>query len=143
MTKRNSEISRMFANGEIMGYNKHMFIEGNAIFSYSHNYLIAIRWGKIFLMNSLGYSSTTKRHKMLVFHALKEKWETVILLPNCDIDRAYEQKEVNDKNIVKFKVKLSRARTKQSYYRSGIKNLVEQNKLIDEMIIPHTIAEKL
>lgn len=143
MTKRNSEIATKFAKGDIMGYNKHMFIDGNTVYSYSHNYPIAIRWGKIFLMNSLGYSSTTKRHKMLVFHALKEKWETVILLPNCDIDRAYEQKEVNDKNIVKFKVKLTRAKTRQSYYRSGIKNFVEQNKRIDEMIIPLLIAQKL
>jgi hypothetical protein len=143
MTKRNSEIATKFANGDMNGRSKHMFIDGNTVYSYSHNYPVAIRWGKIFLMNSLGYSSTTKRHKMLVFHALKEKWKTVILLPNCDIDRAYEQKERNEKTIVEFKEKLGRARTKQSYYRSGIKNLIEQNKLIDEMIIPLVIAEKL
>jgi hypothetical protein len=143
MTKRNSEIARLFATGALKRTSKHMFIDVDTIYSFTHNYPVAKRWGKIFLMNSMGYSQTSKRHKMLVFHALKDKWETVIFLPNCDIQKAYEQKERNEKTIVEFKEKLSKARTRQSYYKSGIKNLLEQNKLIDEMIIPHTIAEKL
>jgi hypothetical protein len=143
MTTRNSEIAVKFANGKIMDCSKHMFIDGYTVYSYSHNYPIARKWGNIFLMNSISRSQTTKRHKSHVYQALKDKWKTIIFIPNCDIDRAYEQKEVNDKNIVKFKAKLIRARTKQSYYRSGIKNLIEQNRLIDEMIIPLVIAQKL
>ena len=143
MTKRNSEIARKFAGGAYMGYNTHMFIEGIAIYSYSHSFPIAKRFKNIFLMNSDGYSPTTKHHKMLVFHALNANGKTIIFLPDCDIQRAYPQKEMNDKGIEKFKIRLFRARTRQGYYRSGIKNFIKQNKLIDEMIIPYMIAEKL
>ena len=143
MTKRNSEIARKFAGGAYMGYNKHMFIEGSGIYSYSHSFPIAKRFKNIFLMNSDGYSSTTKHHKMLVFHALNANGKTIIFLPNCDIQRAYQAKEMNEKRMHEFREKLIRARTRQDYYTSGIRNFKEQNKLIDEMIIPHVIAEKL
>jgi hypothetical protein len=143
MTKRNSEIAGKFAKGAIMGYNKHMYIEGNTIFSYGHHFPIAKKWGKVYLMNSDGYSATTKRHKMLVFRDLSTNGETIIFLPNCDIQNAYRQREMNEKTIEKFKVKLSRVKTRQSYYESGIRNMIHQNKLIDEMIIPHLIAKEL
>ena len=143
MTKRNSEISKMFARGCHEGYNENMFIEGNTIFSYGHHFPIAKRWGKIYLMNSGGYSSTSKHHKMLVFGDLTSCGKTIIFLPECDIQNAYKAKEMNENTIEKFKVKFSRARTKQGYYRIGIQNLMKQNKLIDELIIPHLIAKKI
>lgn len=143
MTTKNSEIARKFAKGALKRTSKHMFIEGDTIYSYSYSYPIAKRWSSVFLMNSNGYSRTTKRHKSLVYQALKDKCATIIFLPNCDINNAYKQKEWNEKKIVEFKVKLTGARTRQSYYESGIKNFIEQNKLIDQMIIPLVIAEKL
>ena len=149
MTTRNSEIARKFAEGALKRTSKHMFIEGDTIYSYSYSYPIAKRGflisdalKGIFLMNSNGYSRTTKRHKSLVYQALN-KCATIIFLPNCDINNAYEQKEWNEKKIVEFEAKLTKARTRHSYYESGIKNFIKQNKLIDELIIPHTIAEKL
>jgi hypothetical protein len=143
MTASNSEIAMKFAKGHLKGCSRHMFIEDGIIYSYSHDYPIARMFKNAFLMNSISHSQTTKRHKSHVYQALKDKWKTIIFIPNCDIDRAYEQKEVNDKNIVKFKAKLTRAKTRQPYYRSGIRNFVEQNKLIDERIIPLLIAQKL
>jgi hypothetical protein len=143
MTTRNSEIAMKFARGALKQTNNHMFIEGDTIYSFSYNHPIAKKWGSVFLLNSVGYSPTTKRHKTLVYHALKGEWKTIIFLPNCDINRVYEQKEMNEKKIVEFKAKLIRARTRQSYYRSGIRHFVEQNILLNERIIPHLIAEKL
>jgi hypothetical protein len=143
MTKSNKYIAMKFAKGHLKGCNRHMFIEDGIIYSYSHDYPIARMFKNAFLMNSLGRSQTTIRHKSHVYQALKDKWKTIIFIPNCDIDRAYEQKEVNDKNIVKFKAKLIRARTRQSYYRSGIRNFVEQNRMLNEKIIPYLIAQKL
>jgi len=144
MTKRNSEVAKMFAHGETEGKSRHMFIDGDTIYSYGSHFPIAKKLNNdIILFNTSGYSSTTRHHKSLVFSALSAVYGTIIQLPDCDTQNAQMQMEMNTERIAVFKKKLKNARTMHSYYESGIKNFEEQNKLIEEIIIPKLIAEKI
>jgi hypothetical protein len=144
MTLKNSEIAEMFAHGEIKGYNKHMYIEGSTIYSYGYHFPIAKRYGKnLYLFNSHGYSNTTRHHKSLVMQVISSHNAIIIHLPDCKVLKAQEQLDVNNRAINEYKEKLKGARTRHEYYESGIRHFKEQNKLIERMIIPTIIAEKI
>jgi hypothetical protein len=134
----------MFARGKTEGKSKHMFIDGDTIYSYGSHFPIAIKLDNdVIIFNTAGYSSTTRHHKSLVFSALSAVYGIIIQLPDCDVQKAQMQLEMNKERIELFKKKLKNARTRHSYYESGIKNFKEQNKLIEEIIIPKLIAEKI
>lgn len=73
MTK-NEEVAERFAEGSGIARTKHLFIEGNTIYSYGHHFPIAKRIGNHEAeFTEQGYSVTTSRHKNLVKRALEDK----------------------------------------------------------------------
>jgi hypothetical protein len=143
---KNAQLAETFAMGMNVGRTKHMFIANFAIYSYGEHFPIARRVAdNLYYFTTATYSATTRRHKTLVFQALKNVGAIIVMLPNCDINSASIAKNANEKVIAKFKDKLKRVRTghMRQYYESGIKAMKEQNKLIDKYVIPTFVAEKI
>lgn len=71
---KNKEVAEMFAQGKRKCETKHLFIEGNTIYSYGKHFPIAIRlWDGYafkYIWNSDKYSVTTSRHQSLVLNAI-------------------------------------------------------------------------
>jgi len=59
---KNWDVIKKFVNGEKEGRTKHLFIEGNVLYSYGHHFPIAIRTN-MFIVNMDKYSVTTSRHQ--------------------------------------------------------------------------------
>jgi hypothetical protein len=71
---KNRDVAEAFAEGKRKGGTKHLFIEGDTIYSYGHHFPIAKRTGEHEAeFTELGYSSTTSHHKGLVERALRSK----------------------------------------------------------------------
>jgi hypothetical protein len=71
---KNEEIAEEFAEGKTKGKSKHLFIEGDIIYSYGHHFPIAKRTGEHEAeFTEAGYSVTTSHHKNLVRKALLSK----------------------------------------------------------------------
>jgi hypothetical protein len=66
----NRELARKFSEGATKGKGSHMFIEGNAIYSYGHHFPIAVRTDYGYIFNNDSYSSTTGKQKGFVRSAL-------------------------------------------------------------------------
>ena len=150
MTKSNSKIARMFAEGKTKGKGNHMFIKGDGIYSYGDWYPIAKRGISIseslkdvYILNSNAYSFTTTRHKQLVFHALNENGNKIVQMIDCEIGNANLQRKMNEQMIDDFKEKMKNARTKHGHYKKAINACEQQNKLIDEHIIPIILARRI
>jgi hypothetical protein len=143
---KNSKLAERFAMGVNVGTTKHMFIDGDTIYSYGEHFPIARRIAhNLYYFTMSSYSSTTRKHKALIFHALTNVGAVIVMLPNCDSSSAGIAKNVNDKLIAKFKDKLKRVRTDKMkrFYESGIEAMKKQNKLIDKYVIPTFVAEKI
>lgn len=82
--RNNSDVAKAFAAGATTGKRKHLFIEGNEIYSYGYHFPIA----KIFenqdgseqiaYFNTDRYSVTTAKHKSLVRGALESRGIRII-----------------------------------------------------------------
>lgn len=82
--KNNRDVAEAFAKGATRGKWKHIFIDGDAIYSYGYHFPIAVKvkdsaTGNIMmLLNKDRYSVTTAKHKSQVRSALSShNWETV------------------------------------------------------------------
>ncbi len=137
MTLRNDTIAKDFSLGiglESKSKNKHLFIEGNTIYSYGRHFPISkrlfLKGKEFYLFNTERYSVTTARHKSLVLSYLPKN--RIIFLSGCDVLKAKEQYQENIKEIDDFKEKLKKVRTEQikENYQEQIKNLLIQNDLL-------------
>jgi len=69
---KNQDVADAFARGGTKTKTKHLFIEGDTIYSYGHHFPIAKRIGaNKYLFTKQGYSITTSIHKGRVLRALK------------------------------------------------------------------------
>lgn len=76
---KNQNIADIFANSNREASTKHLFIEGDSIYSYGYHFKIAEKTGpKIANFTTRGYSSTTSVHKGRVKRALVEAGYTLI-----------------------------------------------------------------
>jgi hypothetical protein len=71
-TMKNKDVAEAFAEGK-NAKTKHLYIEGNVIYSYGYHFPIAMRLEDCVLFNSNGYSRTTAKHKFEVKNALSEE----------------------------------------------------------------------
>ena len=70
----NRAVAQAFAQGSMKGGAKHLFIEGDKIYSYGYHFPIAMRTdGRRAYITTKRYSHSTTRHINLVKDALKEE----------------------------------------------------------------------
>lgn len=70
--KSQEVLAQDFVRGATKGQASHMFIEGNAIYSYGRHFPIAIRLKNGYLINKDKYSSSTSTHQNRVRGAIAE-----------------------------------------------------------------------
>lgn len=69
---KNHELANEFSNGATKGDGSHLFIDGDAIYSYGYHFPIAYRLKDgNYLFNKDGYSISTSRHKNYVKNAIE------------------------------------------------------------------------
>jgi hypothetical protein len=95
----NRGVAKAFAQGATSGKTKHMFIEGDKIYSYGHHFPIArrIEGNKVYFTTQR-YSPTTSHHKSLVEQELAHEGYNIIKKENVDSDEltgAEAQAELN------------------------------------------------
>jgi len=131
----NSTLAHNYNNGAEKGKGSHIFIDGDTIFSYGYHFPIARKLKEnVYLFNSEGYSLTTEKHKGIVESALISK--TLIYISECKTENANKQIETNKERIKEIEGKIERARKvniKQDY-KERIKDLLNQNKLLRELV---------
>lgn len=59
----NKEVAERFAEGYSEGNSGNMFIEGNILYSYGHHFPLAVRLGRVAILNIEPYSHTTAIHR--------------------------------------------------------------------------------
>ena len=59
---KNKQVCEDFAQGNADSKTKHLFIEGNILYSYGYHYPLCVRLADGYIINSSGYSNTTARH---------------------------------------------------------------------------------
>jgi hypothetical protein len=79
----NKQVAEAFARGETKGKSLHMFIDGDAVYSYGYHFVIARRVSPFIVrFTDRGYSVTTQRHKSLVFHACRVAGLSIMTVSN-------------------------------------------------------------
>ena len=135
------QIAELFAQGAEKATGSRMFIREGIVYSYGTHFPIAKRMGGVFLFNSVGYSSSTAKHKSYVKSALNG--ESVIELQDCNLDLIPKQIEINNRRISEFKDKEGRARKHKDMYRDFQQQLTEQNLLLFNLGIKENIILKV
>lgn len=128
----NRDLARQFAAGATRGTGSHMFIEGDAIYSYGHHFPIARRQPFGYTFNPAGYSNTTAKHKSFVRGALSGE---ILEVPMADIGRAREQHERNEREMQTATQKYARARKRREMWENQIMSLKSHNERLKRFII--------
>lgn len=136
----NYEVAKLYAEGKTKGKSNNVFIDGDTIYSYGHHFPMAKRVNEPdidYLYNSCSYSPSTGKHQSYVRHCLGNK--RLLEIKDCDLSNAKKQKVDNVWTIQELYGKLKRVRSANSkvVYTRDIKELKEQNKLL-ERHIPQT-----
>lgn len=166
--KDNEEVANRFARGLDKGKTKHLFIDKDVIYSYGYHFPIAkktlINDKVVYLFNKDNYSSSTSRHKSLVFNAVKSYGD--ILEVNTEFIKALEYdlkdrysldnfnkplKRVINENVgevkeIESKLKKVRSENKKESYKDRLNYLnysLEQLKILLERIEKDLIVESL
>lgn len=126
------DLAHLFSIGATKGKGSRMFIDGDTIYSYGYHFPVAVRKEGYYLFNSDGYSSSTSKHKR---HVLSNLSGEVIHILSCDSTNKEKQIDLNDREAVIIRDKLSRVRSDgiKRGYLNRIHELNEQNKLLEAM----------
>lgn len=74
----NKALAEAFVNGACKGKSANAFIEGNAFFSYSHDWVVAKRFfNRLMEINLAKRSKTTSTHTKLVMEAARKAEYTI------------------------------------------------------------------
>jgi len=141
MTK-NRDVAEAFANGSTKAKTERVFIDGDTIYSYGRHFAMAKKIGNsIVLFNSLGYSSSTSKHKSYTRCALERKGFKIIQVPDCDLANAEKQYNMNTEQIKFILDKLTRVRTERikEVYLEELKELKEQNDYLKDYAMSEAI----
>jgi len=134
----NTEVAQAFARGERNAKGNNMFVEDGVVYSWGTHFPIAVWCGNQCLFNSDGYSSSTGRHKNLVWtaiqHALKGS-ELIYASTKELIDAIHSGVAIvmRDKELNKSDLK---EKLLQHYKSKGVNTLKAKNhinRFFDEM----------
>jgi len=141
--RNNRQIAEWFAEGKTSGRTKHLYIEGDTIYSYGSHFPIAQRivlgGETAYLFTTGGYSTTTARHKSLVRHAIRHNVVIEARQLNRPLDLDWFRFEIAGKEIRirTAQAKLAKARTNkwQDKWQEDIEHHEAQIKLLHELAI--------
>jgi len=138
---RNYDLGVAFSRGAREGKANNMFIEGDTIYSYGYHFPIAKRMIGFYLANPGSYSVTTSAHQKYVLQNLKN----VVFIAGCDANRAQEQVENNNREIIQLIRVYLRARSNKIFRMREIEALLRQNALLSRHLAvseqPETLGD--
>jgi len=97
---KNEDVIEAFAQGKREGKTKHLFIEGNVLYSYGYHFPIAIRLWEVdtykYIINSDRYSMTTSRHQNALIRAIGGKKNIIKEVPTDRMENYKKFTEVKE-----------------------------------------------